>query len=36
MRLPCREVFARGGRAVAVAGPADLPEAVDVHDGFWV
>lgn len=36
MRLPCREVFARGGRAVAVAGPADLPEAVAVHDGFWV
>lgn len=36
MSLPCREVFARGGRPVAVAGPADLPEAVDVHDGFWV
>ena len=35
MRLPCREVFARGGRAVVVAGPADLPEAIDVHDGFW-
>jgi tRNA(Arg) A34 adenosine deaminase TadA len=36
MDLPCREVFARGGRPVAVAGPADLPEAVAVHDGFWV
>lgn len=36
MSLPCREVFARGGRPVAVAGPADLPEAVAVHDGFWV
>lgn len=36
LSLPCREVFARGGRPVAVAGPADLPEAVDVHDGFWV
>lgn len=36
LSLPCREVFARGGRPVAVAGPADLPEAVGVHDGFWV
>lgn len=36
LSLPCREVFARGGRPVAVAGPADLPEATDVHDGFWV
>jgi len=35
MRLPCREVFARGGRPVVVAGPADLPEAIAVHDGFW-
>jgi len=35
MHLPCREVFARGGRPVAVAGPADLPEATAVHDGFW-
>ncbi len=36
MRLPCREVFARGGRRVVVAGPVELPEAVDVHDGFWI
>jgi tRNA(Arg) A34 adenosine deaminase TadA len=35
MELPCREVFARGGRPVAVAGPADLPEATTVHAGFW-
>jgi len=35
MRLPCREVFARGGRPVAVAGPADVPEAIAVHDHFW-
>jgi hypothetical protein len=35
MHLPCREVFARGGRPVAVAGPADLPEATAVHEGFW-
>lgn len=35
MSLPCREVFARGGRLVAVAGPAELVEATTVHDGFW-
>ena len=35
MELPCREVFARGGRPVAVAGPAELQEATDVHVGFW-
>jgi tRNA(Arg) A34 adenosine deaminase TadA len=35
MSLPCREVFARGGRPIAVAGPADLPGAAAVHDGFW-
>jgi tRNA(Arg) A34 adenosine deaminase TadA len=35
MALPCREVFARGGRHVTVAGPADLPEATTLHDGFW-
>lgn len=35
MELPCREVFARGGRPVAVAGPVDLREAAAVHDGFW-
>jgi tRNA(Arg) A34 adenosine deaminase TadA len=35
MDLPCREVFARGGRAVDVAGPALEAEAAAVHDGFW-
>jgi tRNA(Arg) A34 adenosine deaminase TadA len=35
MALPCREVFAHGGRPVAVTGPVDLPEARTVHDGFW-
>ncbi len=34
--LPCREVFARGGRAIAVVGPVGLPEAAEVHRGFWV
>jgi tRNA(Arg) A34 adenosine deaminase TadA len=35
LSLPCREVFARGQRPVAVRGPFALPEAVAVHDGFW-
>jgi tRNA(Arg) A34 adenosine deaminase TadA len=33
--LPCREVFARGQRTVIVEGPADIPEATSVHEGFW-
>jgi tRNA(Arg) A34 adenosine deaminase TadA len=33
--LPCREVFARGGRPIEVIGPVDLPDAVAVHEGFW-
>ena len=33
--LPCREVFARGPRAVEVIGPVELAEAVAVHAGFW-
>lgn len=33
--LPCREVFARGQRPVAVAGPALEDEAGAVHEGFW-
>jgi tRNA(Arg) A34 adenosine deaminase TadA len=35
LRLPCREVFARGGRPIEVAGPVALPSAVAVHEGFW-
>ena len=35
MALPCREVFARGGRAVSVVGPVALPGATAVHAGFW-
>jgi tRNA(Arg) A34 adenosine deaminase TadA len=35
LALPCREVFARGGRQIDVVGPVDLPEAVAVHAGFW-
>jgi tRNA(Arg) A34 adenosine deaminase TadA len=33
--LPCREVFARGGRAVQVSGPMIEEEASKVHLGFW-
>jgi tRNA(Arg) A34 adenosine deaminase TadA len=35
LALPCREVFARGGRSVEVVGPVDLPSAAAVHSGFW-
>ena len=35
MDLPCREVFARGGTPVIVAGPALVDEAAQVHAGFW-
>lgn len=35
LRLPSREVFARGGRPIVVDGPADLPSATAVHQGFW-
>nr|WP_145550601.1 nucleoside deaminase [Variovorax boronicumulans] len=37
LSLPCREVFARGQRAVAVVGPVLAVEAemVATHTGFW-
>jgi tRNA(Arg) A34 adenosine deaminase TadA len=35
LALPSREVFARGGRPVEVVGPVALPEAAEVHRGFW-
>lgn len=34
--LPCREVFARGQRPIAVSGPCLEDEAAEVHRGFWV
>ncbi len=36
--LPCREVFARSQRPVAVSGPAEAldREARAVHEGFWM
>lgn len=33
--LPCRDVFARGQRRVAVLGPLLEDEAAAVHAGFW-
>ena len=35
LNLPCREVFARGGRTVEVLGPLLEGEAREVHAGFW-
>ena len=35
LSLPCREVFARGQRAVKVEGPMLEDEAAQVHSGFW-
>jgi tRNA(Arg) A34 adenosine deaminase TadA len=35
MALPCRTVFAAGSRSVLVEGPVELPEAREVHAGFW-
>jgi tRNA(Arg) A34 adenosine deaminase TadA len=33
--LPCREVFARGQKPIAVVGPLLEDEAGKVHEGFW-
>jgi tRNA(Arg) A34 adenosine deaminase TadA len=35
LQLPCREVFARGQRAIEVVGPLLEEEAAAVHAGFW-
>ncbi|MFI1991743.1 deaminase [Actinoplanes sp. NPDC020271] len=35
LHLSCRAVFARGGRAIEVAGPFPLASATEVHAGFW-
>jgi tRNA(Arg) A34 adenosine deaminase TadA len=35
LALPCREVFARGQRAIEVVGPLIEDEAAAVHAGFW-
>ena len=33
--MPCREVFARSDRRVAVTGPVLPEDALDVHREFW-
>jgi len=33
--IPCRDVFARGQKRIAVAGPLLEEEAGKVHEGFW-
>ena len=35
LALPCRDVFARGGRTIEVSGPHLETEARTVHEGFW-
>ncbi|HET9043962.1 MAG TPA: nucleoside deaminase [Burkholderiales bacterium] len=35
LRLPCREVFARGQRAIEILGPLLEDEAAAAHAGFW-
>jgi tRNA(Arg) A34 adenosine deaminase TadA len=35
LSLPCREVFARGQRAIEVTGPVLEDEAAAIHTGFW-
>jgi tRNA(Arg) A34 adenosine deaminase TadA len=35
LRLPSRDVFARGGRSIVVDGPVGLISATAVHEGFW-
>jgi tRNA(Arg) A34 adenosine deaminase TadA len=35
LRLPCRELFAKGRKPVTVIGPLLEEEAKKVHEGFW-
>ena len=35
MRLPCREVLARGQRDIEILGPALEEIAAKAHEGFW-
>jgi tRNA(Arg) A34 adenosine deaminase TadA len=35
LRLPCRELFARGQRTIDVVGPLLEEEATEAHAGFW-
>jgi tRNA(Arg) A34 adenosine deaminase TadA len=33
--IPCRDLLARGGEAVLIAGPMLVAEAREVHVGYW-
>jgi tRNA(Arg) A34 adenosine deaminase TadA len=35
LKLPCREIFVRGGRPIDVSGPLLEEEAARVHANFW-
>lgn len=35
LRMSCRDVFARGSLPTEVVGPVALPEAGEVHEGYW-
>ncbi|WP_263352059.1 nucleoside deaminase [Acidicapsa acidisoli] len=35
LKLPCREVFARGQKPIQVTGPLLEEEAGEAHEGFW-
>jgi tRNA(Arg) A34 adenosine deaminase TadA len=35
LRLPSREVFAKGKKSIEVIGPILEEEAIKVHEGFW-
>ena len=36
LRLPCRDLFARGRKRIEVIGPMLEEEARKVHEGFWL
>jgi tRNA(Arg) A34 adenosine deaminase TadA len=36
LRVPCRELFARGQKPIEVVGPVLEEEARKVHEGFWL
>lgn len=35
LRIPCRQIFAKGLKAIEVIGPVLEDEAKEVHVGFW-
>lgn len=35
LRMPCRELFDRGRKSIAVIGPVLEEESKKIHEGFW-